>query len=145
MNGADKADDAKVVHGTPAWFEMVGALMIDAALRARPGPPADVSLVERYTDGPELDGGLAQGLRFAIAAGKPSFRHGVRRDERGDITIDVTTAASRTLNTLYGADPRFAAALAGLQARGDFRIEGDLARLGEWFARVHDRIVARTS
>lgn len=61
------------------------------------------------------------------------------------MTIDVTAAASRALNTTPGDDPRFAALLADLQARGVLTIDGDLARLGAWFGAVHDRIVERTA
>lgn len=113
---------------------MVGILLMDV----------NVSLVERYTDGIELDNGLVQGLRFEITGGRPSFRPGSRRDEQGDVTVEVTTAASRTLNTLYGADARFSAALANLRANGEFKVDGDLEPLGDWFLAVHDRIVDRT-
>lgn len=136
---------AKVPHGTAAWFDMVGAVMCEAAAMARLGPDFNVSLAERYTDGAALPGGLVQGLRFAIAGGKPSFRSGVEQDaERADITVEVTTAASRELNTLPGADPAFHAAYARLLASGELRVTGDFAQLGSWYGAVHDRIVAHT-
>lgn len=124
---------------------MVGTVLEDAATHARLPPDFNVCMVERYTDGIELSPGLLQGLRFEIIGGKPSFRLGAGRDERGDITIEVTKAASHTLNTLRGADPDFRAALADLQANGELKVDGDLSRLGSWFSVVHDRIVDRTS
>nr|WP_314547545.1 hypothetical protein [uncultured Massilia sp.] len=135
----------KIPHGTPAWFAMVGTAMVDAARQAALPPDLHVSLVERYTDGIEVAPGLLQGLRFDIAGGQPSFRIGAGPDERGDVTIAVTAAASRALNTMPGADPRFAALFADLQACGVLTIDGDLARLGAWFGAVHDRIVERTA
>jgi hypothetical protein len=140
--------NARLAHGSVAWFEMVGRLMCDAAARAALPAGFHLSLVERYTDGALLADGLVQGLRFEIRGGKPSFRVGAHPSEAAetaDITIELTTAASRELNTLHGADPRFHAALARLQASGAMRIHGDLARLGAWFGGVHDPIVDRTA
>ncbi|USX25933.1 hypothetical protein NHH73_25750 [Oxalobacteraceae bacterium OTU3CINTB1] len=134
----------KILHGTTAWFDMVGALMKDAAAQAALPADFNVSLVERYTDGVQLGAGLAQGLRFEIVGGKPSFRLGAGPNEQADITVEVTVAGSRQLNTLHGADPRFSAALAKLQSTGQLKIDGDLARLGGWFDGVHDQIVQRT-
>jgi hypothetical protein len=109
--------------------------------------PADlnVGLVERCTDGIRFQDGLMQGIRFDICAGKPTFRVGAFPEERADITVEVTAAASRELNALYGMDPRFHAALSRLQESGNMRIDGDLQRLGDWFRAVHDRIVDRTA
>lgn len=134
----------KVRQGTPAWFEMVGTLMSDAA--ARSGLPADrnVSLVERYTDGIELSDGLIQGLRFEIVNGQPSFRVGVGRDERAEITVEVTSAAARKLNALHSADPAYSAARDRFLSTGEMRVDGDLSRLGDWLEAVHDPIVDRT-
>jgi hypothetical protein len=138
-------EDLKVLHGTTAWFEMVGTVMKDAAAHAKLSPDFNVCLVERYTDGVELGPGLVPGLRFEIIGGKPTFRLGARHGERGDITVEVTAAASRTLNTLRGAGPDFHTALAALLANGELKVDGELSRLGSWFSVVHDRIVARTS
>lgn len=137
--------DVKQPHGTVEWFNMVGTVLMDAARQAELPPNWNVSLVERYTDGIELSPGLYPGLRFDIVGGKPSFRLGARLGERGDITVDVTRAASYTLNTLRGDDPLFHAAFAHLQATGEFQMEGDLSRLGSWFGAAHDRIVDKTS
>lgn len=136
--------DTRILHGTPEWFNMVGAVMMDAARQAELRPGLSVSLVERYTDGAELGPGLFQGLRFEIAGGKPRFRLGVQPDERGDITVEVTKAASYALNTLRGDDPLFHVAFAAVQANGELKVDGDLAQLGTWFSVVHDRIVAKT-
>ncbi len=135
---------ARLTHGSPQWFEMVGTLMCEAAARA--GLPHDfaLSLVERYTDGAGWRDGTLQGLRFDISAGIPAFRVGVLPDETGDITVELTAAASLELNGLRSADPRYRAALARLHAEGAMRIEGDPARLDDWFAAVHDPIVERT-
>ena len=132
---------ARLRHGSAAWFHMVGNLMCEAATRA--DLPADliVSLVERYIDGVPFQDELVQGLRFDIWAGKPTFRIGALPTERSDITVEVTAAASRELNSLYRADPRFQEALTRLRSSGAIRIDGDLARLGDWFGTVHDQIV----
>lgn len=134
----------KVAHGTAAWFDMVGRVLQDAATQAKLAPDVHVCLVERYIDGRELGQGLVQGLRFEIVGGKPAFRRGARQDERGDITVEVTQAASHALNILYAADPRFLTTLADVQAKGEFTVDGDLVRLGTWFEVAHDRIVDRT-
>jgi hypothetical protein len=134
----------KVPHGTTEWFDMVGTVLMDAATQVGLLPDHNVRLVERYTDGIELSPGLIQGLRFEIVDGKPSFRLGARLDECGDVTVGVTKAASYTLNTLRSDDPHFHAALANLQANGEFKVDGDLSQLGSWFSVVHDRIVDQT-
>jgi hypothetical protein len=139
----------RIPHGTTAWFDMVGALMVDAARRAALPDDFNISLLERFTDGVDKGAGQAAGqmagMRFDVVNGAPSFWTGVGPDEQADITIEVTLAASRELNTLPGADPRFTAALAKLQSNGQLKINGDLAGLGQWFAAVHDRIVDRTA
>lgn len=124
---------------------MVGKVLVDAAMQAGLPPECNVRLVERYIDGIELSPGLVQGLRFDIINGKPAFQLGARRDERGDITVEVTKAASYTLNTLRSDDPHFHAAFVNLQAASELKIDGDLSQLGSWFSAVHDRIVDRTN
>jgi hypothetical protein len=137
--------NARLAHGSAAWFQMAGALMCEAAAAAGLPPGARVSLIERYIDGAEFADGLVQGLRFDIEDGKPSFRVGARRGERADITVEVTAAASRELNSLYSTDPRYRAASARLLGSGALRVDGDMARLGAWFDAVHDLIVDRTA
>jgi hypothetical protein len=134
----------KEAHGTAGWFRMVGEVLTEAARQAHLPVDFHVCLVERYTDGNELAPGLLPGLRFEITAGQPFFRTGALAGERGDVTVEVSTAASRTLNMLHGADPAFSAALSTFQADGQFKVDGDLALLGTWFHAVHDRIVDRT-
>lgn len=134
----------KLRHGTAAWFEMVGTLMCEAALRGGVDPDTNVSLVERYMDGATLSEGLVQGLRFEIVDGVPSFRAGARADERGDITIEITTAAAKSVNLLFSADPAYAATTERFMQSGAMRVHGDISMLGEWLKYVHDPIVART-
>jgi len=135
----------RLAHGSPAWFEMVGRLICEAATRAALPPGLNFGLVERYLDGAPLSGGLVQGLRFEIRDGQPRFRVGSLPGEQADVTVEVTSAASHELNTLYADDPRYAAALARLQASGELKIHGDLEVLGTWFGSVHDPIVERTA
>src|SRR5205814_1734130 len=104
-------------------------------------PGLTVSLVERYTDGTELSGGLVQGLRFDIRSGKPSFRVGAGPDERGDVTIEITAAAARTLNNLYSADPNYPAAVGRFLKTGEMQMDGDPSQMGGWLETVHDKIV----
>ena len=134
----------KIRHGTADWFAMVGAIMVEGALQA--GLPAElnVSLVERYTDGLPLPGGMVQGLRFEIVAGKPSFRVGAYPGERADLVIAISAGAARTLNRLYSADPQYGITLAALLQSGEMRVSGDMTRLGDWLGAAHDPIVART-
>jgi hypothetical protein len=129
---------ARVEHASPAWFEMVGKQMVEAALDAGLGADVNVSLLERFTDDADL------GLRFEIVGGVPSFRAGVGADETADIVIHVTTAASRRLNTVYEGDPAYRVAFDEALQHGALRIEGDVGKLGAWFAGVHDAIVERT-
>ncbi len=136
--------NTKLRQGTAAWLEMVGTLMSEAAALSGLSPELNVSLVERYTDGVELSVGLVQGIRFDIISGKPSFRVGVRLDEQGDITIEITAAAARRMNLLGSADPHHRTALDTFLRSGEMRVHGDLARLGGWLNAVHDRIVDRT-
>ncbi|KDP93478.1 MAG: hypothetical protein KJ728_10910 [Alphaproteobacteria bacterium] len=135
---------SKLRHGALAWFEMVGAVMTEAAVRSGLAADLNVSLVERYTDGAEIGEGLVQGLRFDIRDGKPGFRAGARPDERADITIEITAAGARALNLLYGDDPEYALLLDRLLSIGEMRIEGDPSQLGDWLKAVHDPIVDRT-
>ncbi len=134
-----------IAHGTAAWFEMAGRAMCDAAAQAGLSGNTDVSLVEHYSDGVDLGEGRVQGLRFDIIKGKPSFRVGVHPGETADIMVEVSTAASCALNSLYSGDPAYPAALARFQAAGALRVGGEMARLGPWFAAVHDVIVAHTA
>ncbi|MEH6717675.1 MAG: hypothetical protein V7704_02240 [Aurantimonas endophytica] len=136
--------DAKPRQGTPAWFEMVGRLMRVAALQTPLSPDLNLSLVERYTDGAEMPGGLVQGLRLDIRNGKPTFRVGARHGERGDVTIEITAAAARTLNRLRSDDPEFQATRDGILKSGEMRVDGDPAAIGSWLEMVHDPIVDRT-
>lgn len=138
-------EDAKLCQGTTAWFEMVGTLLCEAAMHAGISPKFNLSLVERYTDGVTLLGGLVKGLRFDIRSGIPSFRVGVLPDERADVTIHVTAAAARTLNTLRSNDPDDPIATNRYLATGEMQVEGDLSPFGAWFAEVHDPIVDRTA
>lgn len=135
----------KLRLGTAAWFEMVGALMSEAAKRS--GLPAGltVSFVERYTDGVELSEGAVQGISFDIVDGEPSFRVGVRPGEQGDITVEITVAAAQTLNSLRSVDPAYRAAIDRFRRTGEMRVDGDLSRMGTWLEAVHDRIVDRTA
>jgi hypothetical protein len=136
--------DAKIRQGTAAWFDMVGKAMCDAALEAKLAYDLNLTLVERYADGTELADGLIQGLRFDIIDGQPSFRSGVRRDERGDITIQITAAAARELNLLRNADPEYRKSLERVLKTGEMKVDGDPSRLGSWLNAVHDPIVDRT-
>ncbi|CDX39370.1 conserved hypothetical protein [Mesorhizobium sp. ORS 3359] len=134
----------KLHLGTMDWFKMVGTLMCEHASLARLPQEMNVWLVERYIDGAELAGGLFQGIRFDLIAGKPWFRAGVLAGERGDVAIEITVAASRRLNALRSADPNYLAAIDCLRAAGQMRVEGDLSRIGDWLKAVHDAIVDQT-
>jgi hypothetical protein len=134
----------KTTHGTTAWFEMVGMLLEYAAREAALPPDYAFRFVERYTDGADLGDGRVVGLRFEIAGGRSSFRVGVRPDERGDLTVEITAAGSRLLNTLYGSDPAYRPAIAGLKRAGELKVDGDFRHVGRWFHEVHDQIVERT-
>jgi hypothetical protein len=123
---------------------MVGQLMVEAATASGLSPDLHLSLVERYSDGTELSEGLVQGIRFDIRGGVPSFRIGVGREERGDVTIEITAAAARELNRLRSDDPSYPTTREGFLVTGEMRVAGDPSRLGAWLAAVHDPIVART-
>jgi hypothetical protein len=134
----------KLQMGTAAWFEAVGALMVEAAKRSGPPPEMNLSLVEIYTDGIEMENGLVQGIRFDIIAGRPSFRVGVRPGERGDVTVEITAAAAQRLNSLRSVDPSYAAAIDQVLTTGEMRVDGDPSRLGGWLQELHDPIVELT-
>lgn len=134
----------KLPMGTTTWFEVVGALMVEAAKRSGPPPEMNLSFVEIYTDGVELENGLVQGIRFDIIAGQPSFRVGVRPGERGDVTVEITTAAAHRLNSLRSADPAYADVMNQFLGTGEIRVDGDPSRLGGWLQELHDPIMERT-
>ncbi len=136
--------DQKLTQGTDDWFEMVGSLMCDAARRSGLSPDLTVSLVERYTDGALLADGAVQGIRFDIINGIPTFRNGVGREERGDVTIEITSSLARKLNLLRTVDSEYRALLQSAVSSGDLKIDGDPSRLGSWLSEVHDPIVERT-
>lgn len=136
--------ETKFRHGTAAWFEMVGTLMCETASRSRPAPNLNLSLVERYVDGVELADDLVQGIRFDIAGGKPSYRIGALRNERGDVTVEATAAAARELNRLRSVDPAYQLLREKYLRTGEIRVAGDPSRLGRWLEAVHDPIVERT-
>jgi hypothetical protein len=123
---------------------MVGALMVEAATRSGLPRELTLSLVEIYTDGVELADGLVQGICFDIIAGRPSFRVGVRPGERGDVTIEITTAAAQRLNSLRSVDPSYADAINQALRTGEMRVDGAPSRFGGWLQELHDPLVERT-
>lgn len=133
-----------LVQGTASWFAMVGAEIRAAATQV--GLPGDlrISVVERYVDGVELEGGLQQGLRIDVMDGVLAFRSGVSPGETADVVIDVTAGTARQLNLLFSDDPGYEQAVAEAVACGAMTVSGDLGALGPVFAFVHDRIVAQT-
>jgi len=137
--------DVMLPQGTAPWFEMVGELMCKAASDYGLSLDLNVSMVERYTDAVAISDEIDQGLSFYIRGGAPSFKVGARRDEKVDISIEITSAAARTLNLLYSADPKFAAAVETFLSEGEMRVSGDPSRLGDWLSTVHDTIVNRTT
>ncbi len=139
------AAEIKIPHGTAEWLEMLGEEMCAGATAANLAADYDVSLVERFTDGKALAGGLVEGFRFDIIGGKPSFRIGVAPDERGDITILLTWAASRGVARLYAADPEHQALFEHYLQTGEMQIDGDFAALASWIPPVHDAVVKRTA
>lgn len=139
------ATEPKLLQGTTAWFGMVGQLMSEAASRSGLSPELNLSLVERYSDGEELSEGLVQGIRFDIRGGVPSFRVGVRCDERAEVTIEISAAAARALNSLRSDHPTFPATRDAFLRTGEMRVDGDPSRLGDWLDAVHDPIVDRTT
>lgn len=134
----------KLPQGSPAWFDMLGTLMCEAALRAGLAPDENWSLVERYTDGTTLPNGRVQGIRFDIVNGLPSYRIGVHTDEHADVVIEVSAAVARELNLLYTDDPAYGAALDRAKQTGQISMEGDLSRIPDWFTAIHDPLVDRT-
>jgi hypothetical protein len=130
--------------GTAAWFDMVGALIKDSALQHGLPPDLNITIIERYSDGKELSRGFYQGLRLEIANGELSYRVGVRRDEEADFNVEVTTAASRLLNSLQSADPAYGAAYARFLETGEIRVTGVPFTPGKWLLSSHDPIVAIT-
>jgi hypothetical protein len=91
-----------------------------------------------------LEDGLVQGFRLDIVAGQPAFRVGVRPGERGDVTIEITTAAAQRLNSLHSADPSYTDAIDSVLKTGGMRVDGDPSRLGGWLQELHDPVVERT-
>ena len=136
--------DRKLTQGTAGWFAMVGSMMCDAARGSGLSPDLTVSFVERYIDGFLLADGTVQGIRFDIVNGIPAFRYGVSRDERGDITIEMTSSVARKLNLLKTTDPQYKAAVDSALRSGGMKVQGDLALLGNWLGEIHDPIVALT-
>ncbi len=134
----------KMRQGTTAWFEMAEQMMLDAAANAGLATDLNFTLIERYTDGTMTADGLLPGIRFDIVNGRSSFRTGVHPDERGDVPIEITSAAARTLNLLRSADPEYQRALQHMRGSGEMRVDGDSTRLGHWLEAVHDPIVDRT-
>lgn len=124
--------DRRLTQGTDEWFAMVGSMMCDAARGSDLSPDLTVSFVERYTDGVLLADGSVRGIRFDITNGIPSFRHGVDRDEHGDVTIEITSSVARKLNLLKTTDPEYRAAIDLALQSGDMKVQGDPALLGNW-------------
>ncbi|MET3762072.1 hypothetical protein [Sphingomonas sp. UYEF23] len=137
-------EDVKITQGSLEWFHMIGGILAHAARSANLPTDINLTFVERYTDGAEIDDGLVQGIRLDFRKGEPSYRVGVGRAERGDVTVEVTSHAARILNLHLSGDPTYKALLNRYQADGDRKAEGDLSRLGDWLNETHDPIVLRT-
>jgi hypothetical protein len=135
---------AKLLQGSIAWFDMVGAEIVKAA--GQLGLPRDLrmSLIERYVDGAELDDGLRQGLRIDVIDGVLACRTGVRADETTEVVIEVTAMAARQLNLLPSTDPAYRRRLDEAVSLGTLRVRGDLEPIARVFDMAHDRIVSRT-
>ena len=136
---------AKLPQGSVAWFDMLGTLMCEAALRAGLAAHCHWSFVERYTDGAVLPNGRVQGIRFDIVNGMPSYRVGVDKDEHADLAIEVSTAVARELNLLYTDDPAYGAALERARQTGQIAMQGDPSLMPDWFTAIHDPLVDRTA
>lgn len=134
----------QLLHGTVAWFDMVGAEIVKAAAQFELPRDLRFSVIERYVDGADLGDGLCQGLRISVADGRVVCRTGARADETADVVIEVTAVVARELNLLFGADPAHRQALNDAIASGELRTSGDLGSLGPVFDMAHDRIVERT-
>lgn len=132
------------LQGSHGWFEMIGALLCEAIAEEAPDTELEWSLIERYSDGFELAPGLVQGIRLEIRGGNARYRVGVRREETGDATIEVTSATARALNLLPKADPAFDRIQAAALAAGSLRIEGDPTPIATALSKTHDEIVVRT-
>ena len=77
--------DAKVRLGMTAWFEAVGRLMREAALRSGLSPELNVSLVELCTDKGELSEAVSRGSASTpSAAGHRSGRGAAGRADGRD-------------------------------------------------------------
>jgi len=138
--------DAKIAYGTRPWFEMIGEVMCGAATAAKLDADVNFRLVEHFVNGDDWGDGLFEGFRLDIVKGEPSFQVGVRPGEFGDLTVNVTRAASRTLNTLHGYDPGFEPALQRLTNAGEFEVvNGNLSDLFELIGPIHDEVVDRTA
>ncbi|GAB0120233.1 hypothetical protein [Acidisoma sp. 7E03] len=85
-----------------------------------------------------------QGLRFDLVNGVPAFTIGVEEGERGDVTLEISAAAARELNSLYTSDPAYHAALARMAESGEIRVTGDLSPMMDWLHAIHDPIVDHT-
>ncbi|UYB54284.1 hypothetical protein OCJ37_10290 [Xanthomonas sp. AM6] len=135
---------SRFVQGSSEWFDMVGTLVCRAVKRAGYPFPGNWTLIERYSDGVRLPNGLIQGIRFDLRAGAAAYRVGVAPEEQGDATIEVTSAAARTLNLLYSHDPRFETNMKHALDSGAITVEGDLSPIAEALAQSHNDIVDRT-
>lgn len=133
----------QLLHGSAAWFDMVGAEIVKAAVQFELPRDLRFSVIERYVDGADLGDGLYQGLRISVADGAVVCRTGVRADETADVVIEVTAVVARQLNSLFGADPGYPRALTDAVASAELRKSGDLRPIGPIFDMAHDRIVER--
>lgn len=139
------ASYSKLPQGSHEWFEMVGAIVCEALNRTESLSTSGWTFVERYSDGKALRDGLVQGIRFDVRGGVATYRVGVRPDERGDVTVEVTVAAARVLNLLYSDDPQFDSARETAVAVAALRVEGDLSLIAAVLAQTHDSVVDRTA
>lgn len=134
----------KLPQGTAAWFDMVGNELVRAAAEVKLPPDLRLSVLERYTDGAEIEAGVRQGLRIDVADAAIVPRTGVYDDEVADVMIEVTAGLARRLNLLLSSDPSYADTLETATAMGDLRVSGALGPIEHVFRLAHDRIVKGT-
>ena len=132
------------ICGTLDWLKMVEEEMVAALRHSPPAEDFGVSLVERYHGAPTLENGAMSGFRADVTGERLEFRAGVARSETADVVIDADIEALLVLAQMALSDPKFEDATLKLTQDGKIRVTGEIAILGEWFAKLHDRIYART-
>lgn len=153
MTGADASPDRlrgrREEFATPAWFAMMGEVLVELAREGGPGQVDEVTVSELYRDVPREVAGHDAPVGWRIVLSGPRLDYTPEPDADADIVIEVDYAFARDmLQELEASDEEARAArraaVAAARTAGLLQARGDGTRSPAILRPLHDALAART-